>query len=47
MFVNLVQMAVNDRTNRPLAFRLPIGRADRGVHIDAVTLAMQQIRNAR
>jgi len=51
VFLSLVQMAVNDRAARAGgggAFRLQIGAPGAsGPQIDAATLAMQQIRNAR
>lgn len=47
VFLNLVQMAVNDRSNRPVAFRLPGSVNNGNQPVDAVALAMQQIRNAR
>ena len=48
VFISLVQMAVNDRTARQGgAFRLPLGAGNAAQNLDAVALAMQQIRNAR
>ena len=48
VFISLVQMAVNDRTARQGgAFRLPLGAGNATQNLDAVALAMQQIRNAR